>query len=454
MPQVIRVASRLFNRPLMVMPGTAEAIASNLAERWGVDPMLEVMVSDDGNEYDRDGKERPAPRASLFGEPVSFNGSYRAHFYRSGASAIIPIQGELVNRGAWIGASSGLTSYEGIKSQISTAVADPRVEAIILDMESPGGEATGAFEAADFVRTMAAKKPIIAVVNGLAASAGYALAAGATKIIAGKSSVLGSIGVVMLHVDQSEMLAKKGVKPTLIFAGAHKVDGNPFEPLSDKVHASLQAEVMTFYATFVESVAAMRGISERDVRATEAKTFLGEEAVKLGLADELGTIEGIVSTFSASGRASRLQPRSKGDIFMSEDKQGVQATDAPKTVEPEKEETTPPAPAAKPEPAPVAEPSASAERDRIKAIQTHASAAAFPKLSAFLAFDTALSADVAGKIIEQAALDRPAAAGASYSERKQATGALGFKEPAATKPDAAKDGWKAATDAVNKQRKF
>ena len=90
----------------------------------------------------------------------------------------------LINRGAFIGSYSGETSYEGIKHQLARAGADSRVKSLILDLDTPGGEANGAFEAAQAVREVAARKPVIAIANGMAASAGYALASGATRIIA------------------------------------------------------------------------------------------------------------------------------------------------------------------------------------------------------------------------------------------------------------------------------
>ncbi|MDN3719438.1 S49 family peptidase [Roseibium salinum] len=100
---------------------------------------------------------------------------------------------------------------------------------------------------------------------------------GATEIVTTPSAVSGSIGVVLLHADISKALSEEGVKPTLIFSGRHKVDGNPFEPLSDDVRAGLQAEVDSLYEQFLKTVAAGRGdrLTEEMARATEARTFFG-----------------------------------------------------------------------------------------------------------------------------------------------------------------------------------
>ncbi|RWF97659.1 MAG: S49 family peptidase, partial [Mesorhizobium sp.] len=105
--------------------------------------------------------------------------------------------------------------------------ADPAVRSVILDMHSPGGEAVGAFETAALVRDLAARKRTVAVVNGMAASAMYAIASGANEIVTTETGIAGSIGVVLLHADFSRQLDRDGITPTLIHAGAHKVDANP-----------------------------------------------------------------------------------------------------------------------------------------------------------------------------------------------------------------------------------
>ncbi|MDP4024041.1 S49 family peptidase [Methylobacterium sp. NEAU 140] len=201
-----------------------------------------------------------------------------------------------------MGASSGVISYEGFKYQVESAARDPRTRAILLDMESPGGEAVGAFEAAAAVRAAAATKPVWTLVNGLAASAAYAIASASTRIVSIPTGISGSIGVVLAHFDYSEMLAKEGIKPTFIHAGARKVDANPYQALPEAVRERLQGEVGQFYDLFVETVAAGRpGLTEKAIRSTEAGTFMGAEALELGLIDALGTFEDVLADLSAGG---------------------------------------------------------------------------------------------------------------------------------------------------------
>lgn len=304
MTNLAHVADRLLNTPLLLLPSKAETILAVLAGRIGVNaPEANRFEGDAPPQRDAEGNVK----RDMWGDP-------KVEPYKlSGSTAIITVVGSLVNRGAWVGASSGLTSYEGIQHQLKRAAANADVKSIVLDLHSPGGEAVGAFETAALVREIAAKKPVTALVAGMAASAAYAIASGATEIVTTETGVSGSIGVVLLHADYSRALANDGIKPTLIFAGSHKVDGNPFEPLSDAVQSDLQAEVNAFYEAFLSTVAAGRGsrMTVEMARATEARTMIGEAAVKAGLADRLGTFDQVLQGLN-SRAAGRNSSMSKG----------------------------------------------------------------------------------------------------------------------------------------------
>lgn len=318
-----RIAEKFYNRPLLLLPSAAQTISAFLLSRVaagrggngggdtaGQSHQLFPVSKSEGGAI-----EAHAPRASrFFGEWATEDGTGRPLPYRRTAEgvAVITIVGELVNRGAWIGANSGLVSYEAIKFQVARAAADPKTRAIMLDIETPGGEAVGAFEAAAAIRAAAALKPVVAVVNGMAASAGYALASGASRIVTMPTGISGSVGVVTMHLDFSKFLEEEGIKPTLIFAGAKKVDGNPFEALPDSVRVEMQAWVESFYSQFVAAVAAGRpGLSEQAIRDTEADVFKGEEAVAAGLADAVGTFEDVLAELSrgSSGRFPSMPPK-------------------------------------------------------------------------------------------------------------------------------------------------
>lgn len=284
-----RVASLVYNRPLLITPQAALTISSVLQAH------IEARTA--GFPVDAGEKDERSLRASSFaGEQLQGEDGRRTPFrVTANGTAIIPIVGELVNRGAWVGADSGLVSYEGIKHQLSTAVKDQRVRAILLDIESHGGEAVGAFDMAAAVRKADAVKPVTAIVNGLAASAAYAIASGARRRVTIPEGLSGSIGVVMMHLDISHALQNRGIKPTLIFAGGHKVDGNPFEPLPPEVRMHFQHEVEKFYDQFVATVAAGTGLSESAIRDTEAQMYVGEDASKAGLVDDIGTFDDVLA---------------------------------------------------------------------------------------------------------------------------------------------------------------
>lgn len=284
MTYLARLADQVLNRPLLLHPAKLETIAGVLSRRIGLD--IVAAVPAEGTEASR------------------FVGSHRragggSTMYRTteAGTAIVEVHGSLVNRGAWLNAHSGLTSYEGIKAQLSAAGADPAVKSVLLDIDSPGGQAVGAFETADAVRTLAERKPVVALIDGMAASAAYAIASGASRIVTISTGVAGSIGVVLLHADYSRALDKEGITPTLIHAGAKKTLGHPTQPLSEGARADLQAEVDSFMSMFVETVGKGRGsrLPAKAARETEAAVYIGADAVRAGLADAVGTFEQVLA---------------------------------------------------------------------------------------------------------------------------------------------------------------
>lgn len=289
------VAERLIGRPLLIAPATAQAILSVVHGR-----------------LDASGAAPPA--ASQFIGSRRRPSGY-ALTRAQGNSALISVIGSLVNRGAWIDANCGLTSYEGVAAQVREATADSSIQNIILDIDSGGGEAAGMFGLAAAIRKARQSKYVVAVVNDMAASAAYSIASAADEIVVSPTSVVGSIGVVMLHLNRSAEMAAKGVRPTLIFSGAHKVDGNPFEELSEEVRGAMQRDIGAVYDRFLETVAVGRGkrLTAAAARATEAKTFIGREAISAGLADRFGTVEEILAELSAKKPAPSKQ---KGKIML------------------------------------------------------------------------------------------------------------------------------------------
>jgi signal peptide peptidase SppA len=424
--QLHRIAARVLNRPLLIVPHNAEIICSVLADRIGVEPMVALQ--------DR------SPDASRFiGEGVAASGGNRRAMYsRVDDTAIVTVEGELVNRGAWIGADSGLTSYEGIDAQLRAAASDPRVRQILLDIESPGGEAVGAMELAATVRKVNKEKPVYAIANGMAASAAYAMASGAKRLFATPSSLTGSIGVVLLHLDQSVRLEKQGIKPTLIFAGAHKVDGHPFGPLPDSVADDLKAEVAQFYQHFVETVAAGRpGLTEQAIRATEARTYLGADAVKVGIADAVSSFDEVLVEVRAAGRSTQVRGAYMSDTTSAPaaNNAGISQADHDKAV------------------ADAQAAGAKAAQERISAILGLEEAKGRKAQAEHIAFKTSMSVDDAKAMLATAPVEAAKPSVPSLDERMSAQPGLGGDTAQPTGKAAIAKLWDDAVTAVNAKSK-
>ncbi len=224
-------------------------------------------------------------RAEVIPANVSSPGAQQAPQPQEGV-AVIQVHGVLTYRGddifSWL--FGGIT-YDDIRAQFRSALSDPVVKAIIFDIDSPGGEAAGAFDLVDEIYQARGTKPIYAVANETAYSSAYAIASAADMIYVPRTGGMGSIGVIAMHVDQSTWDENTGVKYTPIFAGAHKNDFTPHEPLSAEAKAAGQAMVDEVYDIFVKTVARNRGMTPADVRSTEAALYQGKNAVDAGLAD-------------------------------------------------------------------------------------------------------------------------------------------------------------------------
>lgn len=311
----VQIAQRVFNTPLMVEPAKALAFLAGLGPRIkGSEISVEAFET---SVADQAAAASPA-RASLFGEDLARSEARDGSqpFAVVDGIAVIEIAGTLVHRGAWIGQSSGLTSYEGIAAQLQAAVTDPAIRGIALDIDSFGGEVAGAFDLADRIRAARAQKPVRAFVAEHALSAGYALASQADRIILPRTGAVGSIGVLAIHSDRSAALGREGVAVTLIHAGAHKVDAHPYAPLPDAVRDRIQRELEVVRFLFAETVAAGRGsrLSNAAALATEAAVYRGAEAVTAGLADEVADPATAFRAFAAASRGITPSPR-KGPLM-------------------------------------------------------------------------------------------------------------------------------------------
>lgn len=221
---------------------------------------------------------------------------------------VLPIHGALVSRSAHLDMCTTMTSYEDIRSQLNAALNDGTVEHIALDIDSPGGSATGMIDLASEIYAARNLKPITAIVNFSAYSAAYGLASAASEIVLSNSSGVGSIGVIVRHVDMSKHYEAEGVKITTIFAGARKADLSSDAPLSEEATAWLTELVQQNYAEFTDMVARNRGLTVAAVRGTEAGVYFGQQGIALGLADRIEPPQAAINRIAAQVAAKR-QPQ-------------------------------------------------------------------------------------------------------------------------------------------------
>lgn len=180
-----------------------------------------------------------------------------------------------------------MTGYNGIVARLNQAMADPEVDGVLLDMDTPGGMVAGAFDCADVIARMRTIKPIWSLANDMHCSAGQLIASAASHRLVTQTARTGSIGVMMAHSNYAGAMAKEGVEITLLYSGQHKVEGNPYSALPDSVREQFQAQMDMTRQRFAEKVACYTGLSVDDVLATEAAVYAGAEVLDIGLADQL-----------------------------------------------------------------------------------------------------------------------------------------------------------------------
>ncbi|MDD5478402.1 S49 family peptidase [Rhodoferax sp.] len=260
------LASRLYGTPLLIARPKLEVILGVVARKMAGDTLATPP-------------------------PANVDGGMTGGLQILEGIAILPVLGTLVRRSSYLGAASGLTSYHDIEAQACQAFADPMVKAVLLEIDSSGGEAGGVFDLAQRLRQLAqtSGKPLWAIADEAALSAAYAIACAADRLWLTRTAEVGSIGVVAVHVDESVADAKAGMTYTFLHAGAHKVDGHPHAPLPAIVAADIQADIEQLHQQFISLVAGFRRLTPESIRDTEARVYRGEAALQAGLADQIGT---------------------------------------------------------------------------------------------------------------------------------------------------------------------
>lgn len=409
------IAAQIFNTPLLVHPQKLDAIIAGLGHRLLGAPLEDVGA--------KAAAQQLAPELFSTRQGTRAERGYRV----VDGVAVLNVSGALVHRSRLdMADSTYFVGYNDLAADLEDAMDNTDVHAVLQVYDSPGGEAQGAFEYADRVFALRGRKPLVAIADGMAASAAYLGGSAADELVITRTGYAGSIGVVARHVDFSRALDAGGIAVTHIFAGAHKVDGNPYEPLPAAVRDAWQADIDGLYAMFVDAVARHLGMDARAVRATQAQTYAGQAAVDAGLASRIGTTDALISELAARrarsfpvGQTARATATDKG-ASMSGNTQGGQpaAPETPALSQADIDKARAEGHTAGRDEGLKA--GAQAERERVSGILAHAEAKGRTDL-AVQCINTGLTVEQAGSILAAA----PKAAEASGNAFSAAMGAIG-----------------------------
>jgi signal peptide peptidase SppA len=268
------------------------ALMADVLTRWAIDAPVSAEVQD---KIDDDKQARV--------EKV--NGAYNRGI--KNAIAVIPVYGVLTQRPPQNISGPGGTSTASIAHAVKAAANDSSVAQILLDLDGPGGSVFGTSEAADVIYQARAQKPVIGIVNSMAASATYWLGSQCSELYCTLGGEVGSIGVYGAHRYLGKMLEKDGIETTLISAGKYKTEGNPFEPLSEEAKAAYEARINDYYAMFIAAVARGRGVSATTVlKGMGQGRMLGAEAAQAeNMIDGVITFDALLENMIKSAKPGR-----------------------------------------------------------------------------------------------------------------------------------------------------
>ena len=290
---LMELFTKLFNTPHMITAAKFDVISAVLADKIGVtvnsvQPPAAYSADEEEDGYLRDSA---ASSAKMVGPMLVANGV-----------ASIPVDGTLVKSARGLHPDSGMVGYNQIAAMAELADKDDSVGEIAMLLNTHGGEVDGVFELADFISN-GVRKPTTAIVSSNALSAGYLLASSADRIVSSKMSRVGSIGVIMAIRDETEAMNKAGIKYDYIYAGKYKSQGAPGVGIAPEMREHLQKQVDGIYEEFVSLVSEARGIDAEKVRATNALTYMAQDAIELSLIDEIANTRDAISAIET--RASK-----------------------------------------------------------------------------------------------------------------------------------------------------
>ena len=264
------LSQRVFNTPLALHPAKADVAIAALADRLG---LAHVARRD----------------LASMGEDLGFDAPGRGElgYETMNGVACIQIEGMLVQKSGYVRPISGLTGYDGVRANFLGAIADPAVRAIVLDLNSGGGEVSGCFDLADTIYACRGVKPIWGICGDCAYSAAYALASACDRVTVPRTGGVGSVGIITLLVDYSKAITTSGLAVHFVYYGDQKAEETRqmHTGVKPEMLARIQQDVDAMGDLFVETVARNRNLSAARVREQQAAYYLGADGVNAGLAD-------------------------------------------------------------------------------------------------------------------------------------------------------------------------
>lgn len=298
MSKFARISSRLFNSPLMLRPEKAEMLCAALVDRLGIAKLDRI----DGTTLAASQLRQMAMDDDYyFSKPKTARDMYVVER----RVARVSIDGTLVHKLGGVEPYSGMIGYDCLDRIITDAIENKEVGAILLDIDSPGGEVAGCFDFARKLRSMSARgggKPIVAFANEMACSAAYAIASNCDAIATTRTGIIGSIGVWTMLVDLTKGLSTNGIEVTMIRAGDRKARGGPYEHADDETVTKLQDWVEETWDIFAGIVSETRPGSKQDILDLEGDWFTGSDALALGLVDHVDSPEAIFEVVAGFAR--------------------------------------------------------------------------------------------------------------------------------------------------------
>lgn len=258
--------------------------------------------------------------AMAAGDPAEDNVPHM--FSQHGDVAVINIAGPLSNSNSQWAKYFGVATYPDIREAIAYAAQQPEVKGILLAINSPGGAVNGLEDTSNLIAQVNKSiKPVYTHSDGMMASGGYWLGVNGRKVYATSTAEVGSVGVVMTHMERSEQLKQDGIGVTVIRSGKYKMLGNPYEKLSDLAKAELQSMSDDIYDIFVGHVAEQRGVTATvaDQKMAQGRVFLGKRGVEVGLLDGVKNFE---ETLALVQRATAKVDTSKSLINNAKKQEG------------------------------------------------------------------------------------------------------------------------------------